>query len=77
MVPFDLWRESFLFGISYSIIIIIPCIIVGLLGRKMLDQLGRFPSKTPTIQMSVLFYLIITEVITFAALIGFYYIFAE
>ena len=77
MVAFDLWGESFIFGMIYAVIIIIPCIFVTLFGQKMIYQLGHFPSKTPAIQMSIFFKLIITEAITFVLLIGFYRVFAE
>ena len=77
MVSFDLWGESFIFGMVYSVIIMVPCLIVLFIGRKMIDRLGRYPSKTPTIQMSILFPLVILEVVTFAALIGFFRVFSS
>ena len=76
MVEFDLWKESLIFALVYAIVISVPCVLVVLIGRKLIDQLGHFPSKTPAIQMSILFQLIAVEVGTFTCLIGFYHIFS-
>ncbi|HBG62537.1 MAG: hypothetical protein A2Y03_08195 [Omnitrophica WOR_2 bacterium GWF2_38_59] len=75
MVEFDLWREAFVFACVYAVIIIVPCIIVALLGNKMIGDLGRYPTKTPAIQMSIVWKLIVTEIITFVLLIMFYNVF--
>ncbi|MCA9400769.1 MAG: hypothetical protein KC713_04020 [Candidatus Omnitrophica bacterium] len=72
MQEFNLWIESFYFSLIYSVIIIIPCIIVGLLGKRMIDRLGTYPSRTPSIQLSVFIWLVVVEIVTFTALIGFY-----
>ncbi len=77
MVPFDLWRESFLFAVIYAVMIIIPCVVVAYFGKRMITQLGLYPSKTPSIQMSVFLILLVTEVITFCGLIGFYRFFVN
>lgn len=74
MIAFDLWTESFIFALIYSVLVIVPCILVTLLGRKMIDELGRFPSKTPVIQVNVFYKLVVVESMTFIFLIGFYHI---
>ena len=33
MIRFDLWIEAIIFGGIYSIIIIIPCVIIAFMGR--------------------------------------------
>ena len=76
MIEFNLWGESFIFAIVYAVLIIVPCILVVLLGRKMINQLGYFPTRTPIIQMSIFLKLVIVEVVTFVLLIGFYHFFA-
>ena len=69
MVPFNLWREALIFGLVYSVIIIVPCVVIAIMGTRLINELGRYPSKTPAIQMSVLIPLIITEIVTFAFLL--------
>lgn len=77
MRKFDQWTEAFVFCAIFAGIIIIPCALIGLIGRNMINKLGRYPSKTPAIQMSVLFQLFVIEIIGFVGLIGFYNFFAE
>ena len=76
MVEFDLWAESLIFGLIYTVIVIVPCVIVAIIGRNMINRLGTYPSQTPAIQMSILIRLVLLEIITFSLLILFYHIFA-
>lgn len=43
----------------------IPCIVIAWLGSKYIGQLGRFPSKTAAIQMSLCLKLVVIEVASF------------
>ena len=61
----------------FFVIIVIPCVGVSVLGVKMLNQLGQFPSKTPAIQLSIVKKLVLFEVIGFTLLIIFYHYFAD
>lgn len=56
----------------FYVLIIIPCVGVSWIGCRLFDRLGRHPSKTPAIQMSVLFPLVIIEVVSFALLLAFF-----
>ena len=38
MVEFDLWRETFIFGSIFAMIVLIPCVLVTLIGKKMIDR---------------------------------------
>jgi len=76
MVSFDLWFESFIFAAVYGVIVMVPCVMVGLIGKKMIDKLGRYPTKSPAIQMSIFLQLIVIEIIAFFCLIAFYHVFA-
>ena len=75
MIEFNLWYESFIFAFVYAIIIIVPCVLVALLGRNMINQLGHYPTRSPIIQMSIFAKLMAIEIMTFACLIGFYHFF--
>ncbi|MDP8213359.1 MAG: hypothetical protein P9X22_08770 [Candidatus Zapsychrus exili] len=75
MVEFNLWSESFIFSAMFSVIIIIPCIIIAALGKRTIESMGRYPSKTPTIQMGILIQLVVVEIITFLSLTVFYIFF--
>lgn len=75
MVRFDLWSESLIFAMIFGIIIIVPCVLVALLGRKLIDKLGAYPSKAPEIQLSICWQLVVIEVVTFLAITGFFQFF--
>jgi hypothetical protein len=77
MVEFDLWSQALIFALVFIPIIIIPCVLVCLVGRKMIEELGMRPSQTPIIQMSIFGKLVAIEVVTFALLIGFYQFFTS
>jgi len=53
-------------------IILFACVGVGWIGKNMLDQLGRYPSKTPAIQMGVLFKLVVVEVVSMTLIVLFF-----
>ena len=77
MIEFDLWGESFVFFMIYSIIILVPCVLVAIMGKKMITQLGLYPTKTPAIQMSIFMQLVIMEILTFFFLIIFFHVFSS
>ncbi|MCA9399306.1 MAG: hypothetical protein KC618_06125 [Candidatus Omnitrophica bacterium] len=77
MVVFDLWAEAFIFSSVYAILIIIPCILVAIMGRKLIDKLGQYPTRAPLIHMEIFFKMIILEVLTFGSIIVFYLFFQK
>jgi len=77
MIEFNLWAETFIFAAIYMVIIIVPCVLVALIGTKMITQLGFYPTKTPVIQMGIFVQLIAVEAGTFLALLLFYHIFSR
>ena len=76
MIQFDLWRETFIFAAVFAPLIIVPCILVAVMGRKMINQLGMFPTQTPIIQLSIFWKLVVTEIVTFVCLIAFFQFFS-
>lgn len=77
MVAFDLWGESFIFALIFSVIILIPCLVICILGRKMIIQLSYYPSQAPRILMSICAQFFLTAIVTFALLFGFFKMFTE
>jgi len=63
---------ALLFIVVFYIMMSIPCIGIGWVGFKMLTQLGRYPSRTPAIQMDVLLKLIVIEVGSLAMILTFF-----
>ena len=56
----------------FWVVMSIPCISIALIGKKFIDQLGRYPSKTKALQMGVLIKLTVVEVISFTLLLLIY-----
>ncbi|HSA31958.1 MAG TPA: hypothetical protein P5160_09220 [Candidatus Omnitrophota bacterium] len=48
----------------------LPSIGAGWLGKHLIDTLGRYPSKTPAIQMSILVKLVVLEMVSFTLLLA-------
>lgn len=76
MMPFD-WGAGLQFAAVYALIIIFPCVVIAVMGRGLINRLGKNPSNAPVIQMSALWWLVLLEVSTFACLITFYRFFAS
>lgn len=77
MVAFDLWGESFIFASLFSIIILIPCLVVGIMGRKMIYKLAYYPSQAPKILMSICLQFIVTSAVTLGLLYAFFRAFTD
>lgn len=68
---------SLIFLIMIIVVIGVPCVGIGFIGYHMMTRLGRYPSKTPAITLSVFIKLVVIEVISFALLIAFFRIFSD
>jgi len=77
MGTFTLWKEALIFASIYGVIILVPCLLVALMGRKMLKQIGQYPTRTPAIQMGIFLKLFLLEACAFGLLIGFYLAFTD
>lgn len=73
---FEYWSEGILFIFIFLALISIPCIGVALIGYRMINKLGRFPSRTPEIQMSIFLKLILIEAVSFGMIYLFYRFFS-
>ena len=61
-----------MFILIFAFIIMVPCIGIAWIGRNLIEQLGRYPSKTPAVQMSILLKLVILEVVSFSLILLFF-----
>jgi hypothetical protein len=77
MEPFNLYTEALIFVSVFSVVILVPCYFVIMIGRDMMEKIGRFPTQTPAIQVSALLKLIVVEVIAFTLLTSLYRIFSS
>lgn len=63
--------EAFIFVLLFVVMMSVACIGIGWIGYGLITKLGKFPSKTPVIQMGVLFPLIVIEVVSFTLFLVF------
>ncbi|MDP2654608.1 MAG: hypothetical protein Q8Q08_11350 [Candidatus Omnitrophota bacterium] len=61
-----------IFVVSWYAIMIIPCLGIGWLGSKFINNLGRYPSKTPVLNKNIIFPLLVIEVVSVTCLLVFF-----
>ncbi len=61
----------------YTSIILIPCALIARIGFRMIGELGTYPSKTPAIQLSILWKLVAIEIISLTLLILVYHVLVD
>ena len=66
---FEFWPEAYKFIGIFFFLLLVPCIGIAIIGYRMIDKLGHFPSKTPAIQLSIFLQLVATEVISFGLIL--------
>ena len=77
MIPFGSqdWVGSLIFVGIWLVIIGLPCFCMAIIGKKLIDRIGYYPSQAPVIQMKYLVPLLFLEATTFLLLVGFYKLF--
>jgi len=63
---------GWLFILIFFGIMSIACIGISWVGIRLINDLGRYPSKTPAIQMGVMFKVVIIEVVSMTLLVLFF-----
>jgi TRAP-type C4-dicarboxylate transport system permease small subunit len=63
--------SAIIFMVVFYVLILLPCVGIGWLGYDLLTRLGKYPSKTPAIQMSVLFKLVVIEIVSLTLILAF------
>ena len=63
---------AFMFIAIFMVLMVIPCVGVAWIGTKLINQLGRYPSRTPAIQLSVVLQLTVLEVVSWTLLLLFF-----
>jgi len=77
MEKFTLYSEALIFISVFTVIVIVPCFFTTLIGKEMIDRIGRFPTKTSIIQVKALYRLVFIEIVAFSLLASFYRVFAN
>lgn len=62
------WGQGLVIIAMFTIVIAIPCFAVGVLGTKLINYIGQYPSKSAKKQTATCIKLVILEVISFVLL---------
>lgn len=76
MVEFDLWKESLILGLVFVVIVFGPCLYAALVGRKCIQELGRYPTQAARIHLGIFFKFFFVEIFSFFLLYMAYAFFA-
>ncbi len=63
---------ALIFILIFWVLMAIPSLGVAWLGYKLITKLGRYPSKTPAIQMGIMLKLVIIEVVSLTLILVFF-----
>lgn len=55
----------------------VPCVGTAILGSRLMNRLGRYPSKTPAIQINIIAKLVALEIISFGMLTMLYHVLSD
>ena len=72
---FTYWYEGVIFSLFFCLIIAIPCFAVAVIGTRMINDLGNFPTRAAGIQSSACWKVLVAELVSFFFLAIFYHIF--
>ena len=70
------WSEAIIVVLVFSVIIAIPCTAVAMIGTRMINDLGNFPTKSAQIQSSACWKVLLIEIVSFFLLSVFFHIFS-
>ena len=72
---FAFWYEAVIFIFLFSVIVGLPCFGVAVIGSKMVNDLGNFPTKSAKIQKGACWKVLLIEMVSFFLLSVFYHVF--
>ena len=74
---FQFWHEGLVFIGCFFVMVGLPCLLTAILGTKLIDNLGQWPSRSARLQLGICVQLLLVEIVTFVMLAVFYRVFAD
>jgi len=74
---FQYWHEGLVFIGCFFVMVGLPCLLTAILGTKLIDSLGQWPSRSARLQIGICIQLLFVEIITFVMLATFYRVFSD
>lgn len=75
-MQFQYWYEGLVFIGFFLFMVGFPCLMTGILGTRLIDDLGQWPSKSARFQMKTAIPLLFVQVFSFFMLALFFHIFS-
>ena len=69
------WYEGIVFILIFSAIVVIPCFAVAIIGSRMINDLGNFPTKSADIQSGACWKVLLIEIVSFFFMSAFFHFF--
>ena len=73
---FQYWHEGIAFVGLMLFVVGVPCVAVSVLGVRLIEHIGQYPTKSARLQMSVCVQLLVIEIVSFAILALFLHVFS-
>lgn len=77
MHKFTYWYEGLIFIAIFMVVIAIPCVLVSLLGSRLIYQLGQYPTKSGKVNVDLALPLLGSMIVSFGVLFAFYRYFSD
>jgi hypothetical protein len=74
---FQFWNEGLKFIGFVFVIVTVPCIAVAVLGTRLINHIGMYPTKSAKLQIGICVQLLLIEIVTFFMLALFFHIFSD
>lgn len=76
-MKFQFWHEGFIFIGCFIVMVGVPCFFTAMLGTRLIENLGQYPSRSAKMQMGICVQLLLVEIVGFAMLALFFHIFSD
>lgn len=77
MHKFSYWQEGLVFSIVFLVVMAVPCVLISILGTRLIYDLGQRPTKGAKAHMDLALPLIGTMILSFGLLVVFYKYFSD
>ena len=74
---FRYWTEGLIFIFIFLFIVGVPCFLIAVIGSRLTNSLGLFPTRSAKLQLAVVWQLLLVEIVSFIMLALFFRIFSD
>ena len=73
---FQYWNEGLTFIALVLVIVGVPCTAVAILGTRLINAIGQYPTRSARLQIGICLQLLAVEIVSFLAFAAFFKVFA-